>query len=188
MPEDFLGDRKKALEESFFAKQNAALLDRMRDEREKKAAVDALATNSKINNRQTLEKLVELGLDTATWTALSIVPLVEVAWADGKVDSRERAAVLEAAHDQGIAKGTPSHELLESWLASRPAGSLFASWGAYAAELAANLSAAERAELSADLHERAEAVARAAGGILGIGSISAAEQRVLDALGTPFVK
>jgi uncharacterized tellurite resistance protein B-like protein len=186
MPEDFLGDRKKALEESFFAKQNAALLDRMREKREKQAAIDALATNSKIANRQTLEKLVDLGLDGATWAALSLVPLVEVAWADGEVDAKERAAVLEAAQEQGVAKGSPSHELLESWLASRPAGSLFASWGAYAAELAANLSPEEREELRADLAERAESVARSAGGILGIGSISTPERKVIDALAKPF--
>jgi uncharacterized tellurite resistance protein B-like protein len=158
----------------------------MREKREKQNAVEAIATHSKISNRQTLEKLVDLGLDPASWAALSLVPLVEVAWADGEVDAKERAAVLEAAHDQGVTRGTPSHALLESWLASRPAGTLFASWGAYAAELASNLSPAEREELRADLHERAMSVARAAGGILGIGSISTPEQRVLDALGRPF--
>ncbi|MDH3686399.1 MAG: hypothetical protein OEP95_09235 [Myxococcales bacterium] len=186
MSEDFLGDRKKALEESFFAKQNAALLDKMREERERQVVVDALAANSNISNRHTLKKLVDLGLDTATWAALSIVPLVEVAWADGEVDGRERAAVLDAAHEHGVEKGTPSHELLESWLEKRPASSLFASWGAYAAEISSNLSPAEREELRANLAERAESVARAAGGILGIGSISTPERRVLDALSTPF--
>lgn len=186
MSDEFLGDRKKALEESFFAKQNATLLERMRAEREKEAAVDALARASQIEDRETLEKLVDLGLDSATWAALSLVPLVEVAWADGDVKENERHAVLAAAQEQGIEKGTPSHALLESWLTSRPGPSLFASWGAYATELAANLTPDQRAALHRDLADRAHAVARAAGGILGIGSESHAERRVIDALGKPF--
>jgi len=186
MSDEFLGDRKKALEESFFAKQNAALLEKMRAEREKEAAIESLARTSRIDDREILEKLVDLGIDAATWAALSLVPLVEVAWADGDVKDKERAAVLAAAQEQGIDSGTPSHALLESWLGTRPGPALFASWGGYATELAANLSPAERSALHRDIADRAFAVARAAGGILGVGSISEAEKLVLDALGKPF--
>jgi uncharacterized tellurite resistance protein B-like protein len=186
MSDEFLGDRKKALEESFFAKQNAALLERMRAEREKEAAVESLARTSKIEDRETLVKLVELGLDAATWAALSIVPLVEVAWADGDVNAKERDAVLSAAHEQGIETGTASHDLLESWLNTRPGPALFASWAAYATELAAALSIDQRQALHRDLAERAQGIARAAGGLLGIGRVSDAEQRAIDSLGKPL--
>jgi hypothetical protein len=100
MSSEFLGDRKKALEESFFAKQNAAVLERMREKRERDAAIEALSRTSNIADRAILEKLVELGIDAATWAALSLVPLVEVAWADGDVKAKEREAVLAAAHEQ----------------------------------------------------------------------------------------
>jgi uncharacterized tellurite resistance protein B-like protein len=186
MSSEFLGDRKKALEESFFAKQNAAVLERMREKRERVAAIEALSRTSNIADRAILEKLVELGIDAATWAALSLVPLVEVAWADGDVKAKEREAVLAAAHEQGIESGSPSHQLLEAWLTERPASSLFASWGAYATELAANLDSHQRAALHRDLADRAHAVARAAGGILGIGAESEAERRVIEALGRPF--
>ena len=186
MPDDFLGDRKKSLEESFFAKQNQALLERMRVKREKQAAIEALARASNIRDSEVLAKLVDLGLDAASWAALSLVPLVEVAWADGEVDARERDAILVAAAEQGIAPGTSSRELLESWLDTRPEASLFATWGAYAAELAAQLDADQRAALRAEIVERARKIAESAGGILGLGRVSDAEKRAIAALEKPF--
>src|SRR5262249_23926806 len=145
MSQDFLGDRKKALEESFFAKQNAALVERLRAQREKQSRAEDLARVSLIRDPEVVEKLVELGLDAATWVALSLVPLVEVAWADGRVERREREAILAAAIEHGIEPGSPSREMLESWLDAPPQGALFAAWGAYATGLAAKLSDAERA-------------------------------------------
>ncbi len=187
MSDEFLGDRRKALEEAFFAKQNAAQLEQMRAERERKAAVEALERLSSISDRKLLEKLVDLGLDGASWTALSLVPLVEVAWADGSVMEREREAILAAAAEAGITVGSPGHGLLETWLAHRPEPSLFASWAGYAVELASKLDARERVALRDDLVERARRVARAAGGLLGIGTVSEAEKRVIGKVAEPFV-
>lgn len=179
LSDEFLGDRKKALEGTFFAKRNAGLLDRMR-------AQDDLARVSLIRDPEVLGRLVDLGLDAASWVALTLVPLVEVAWADGSLARRERDAILTAAAEQGIEPGSPSREMLESWLDTRPPGALFAAWGAYATGLAAKLSGDQRVTLRGELVERARKVAQAAGGILGIASISDAEQRVLAALEEPF--
>ena len=186
MSDDFLGDRKKALEESFFAKQNAQLLDQMRSDREKLAAIDALARVSNIDDQKILHALVEQGVDTATWAALSLVPLVEVAWADGEVQPKERDAILAAAAEHGIQPGTPSHDLLESWLETPPGAQLFATWGAYVVGLAAQLSPPVRTAMRAEIAERARKVAEAAGGILGIGSVSESEKRALDRVEQPF--
>jgi uncharacterized tellurite resistance protein B-like protein len=158
----------------------------MRAKREKQASIEALARASKIRDSEVLEKLVDLGLDAASWAALSLVPLVEVAWADGAVEARERDAILAAAAEQGIAPGSPSRALLESWLGARPEASLFATWGAYATELAAQLGADQRAALRAEIVERARVVAESAGGMLGFGRISDAEKRVIAALEKPF--
>jgi hypothetical protein len=120
LSDEFLGDRKKSLEASFFAKQNAALLERMRAQREKQSRGEDLARVSLIRDPEVIDKLVELGLDAASWVALSLVPLVEVAWADGAIERRERDAILAAAVEQGIEPGSPSRSMLESWLCSRP--------------------------------------------------------------------
>jgi len=63
---------------------------------------------------------------------------------------------------------------------------VFAAWGGYVTELVANLSAEEREAMRARLVERARKVAKAAGGMLGIASISDAEKRVIAALEKPF--
>lgn len=186
MSDEFLGDRKKSLEETFFAKQNAALLERMRAQREKQSRAEEIARVSLIQDREVVEKLVELGLDAASWVALSLVPLVEVAWVDGVIDARERNAILAAAAKHGIEPGSPSRAMLESWLDARPPAALFAAWGAYAAGLAAKLSDAERATVRREIVERARKVAQSAGGMLGIASISDAEKRVIAELEKPF--
>ena len=120
MADEFLGDRKKALEESFFAKENARLLDHMKAEKASKASKERLAEISGIDDEAVLGKLAALNIESDTWAAISLVPLVEVAWADGKIDEKERRAVLSAAEANGIFSGSPSHELLESWLSRRP--------------------------------------------------------------------
>jgi hypothetical protein len=186
LSDEFLGDRKKSLEESFFAKQNTALLERMRAQREKQSRAEDLARVSLIRDPEVIDKLVELGLDAASWVALSLVPLVEVAWADGAISRRERDAILAAAAEQGIEPGSPSRSMLESWLDSRPQAALFAAWGAYATGLSAKLSDTERAALRREIVDRARKVAKAAGGMLGIASISDAEKRVIAALEKPF--
>jgi hypothetical protein len=186
MAKEFLGDRRTAFEEMFFAKKEAKVLSELRQERERKAAIEALARASGIDDPDLLARLVDLGIDARSWTALSLVPLVEVAWADGSIDAKERAAILTAASEHGLHRTAPGHVLLESFLRNRPDAKLFASWGGYMTELAAQLTAEERAEVCTQIVERARKVAASAGGILGIGAISDAEKRVLAALERPF--
>ena len=186
MAKEFLGDRRTAFEEMFFAKQEAKVLSELRQERERKAAVEALARASGIDDPDLLTRLVDLGIDARSWTALSLVPLVEVAWADGTIDEKERAAILAAAVEHGLHRTSPGYVLLESFLHDRPDAALFASWGGAMTEFAAQLTPAERAEVRAQIVDRARKVARAAGGMLGIASISDAEKRVLAALERPF--
>ena len=184
--DDFLGDRKRSLEATFFAQRSAAVLENLHGKDEKGSRAEHLARVSLIRDPEVLEKLVDLGLDAASWVALTLVPLVEVAWADGSLERRERNAILTAAAEQGIEPGSPSHEMLESWLDARPPGALFAAWGAYATGLAAKLATEQRAMVRSQIVERARKVAQSAGGILGIASISDAERRVLAALEEPF--
>ena len=131
MSDDFLGDRKKALEDSFFAKQNAELLERMRAERAHQATREELERVSGLGDPEVLAKLVELGIAPETWSAISLVPLVEVAWANGQVEEKERIAVLSGAEANGVIAGSPAHQLLEGWLSRRPDARLLAVWGEY---------------------------------------------------------
>ncbi len=46
MTKDFLGDRKKALEESFFARENARLLEQLKAEKDTQETRETLANAS----------------------------------------------------------------------------------------------------------------------------------------------
>jgi hypothetical protein len=187
MTKEFLGDRKKALEESFFARENAALLERLKAERSTHETREVLATISGIKSDEILEKLCALGVNANTWTAVSIAPLVEVAWADGKVDEAEHRAVLAAAETNGITSGSPGYLLLESWLAHRPDGTLLEVWGAFIVGLCAELRESERKSLKNQILGRARSVAEATGGFLGLGSkISTEEEVILTELAKAF--
>jgi hypothetical protein len=187
MSKEFLGDRKQALEESFFAKENAKLLEQLKAEKDKKAAREALSSVTGEIDVGILDKLNELGVEADTWAAVSIAPMVEVAWANGKVEDGEREAVMSAAQQVGIQPSSPSALLLESWLSRRPDGRLLEVWGAYMVSLCAALSEDEKTKLKEQVLGRARDVAEAAGGFLGLGNkISAEEQVVLDELSKAF--
>ena len=183
---EFLDDRRRSLEEAFFAKQNKQLLDKMRQKAEAEELAQALSEASGITDQEVLGHLVAAGVHAESAAALALVPLVEVAWADGKMEKSERRAILSAAEESGIATDSASHELLESWLDVRPEPSLLDSWKEYAGELAKSLSTEAAAALKKQVLGRAREVARSAGGLLGLASISFVEEKKLEELARAF--
>jgi len=187
--DDFLRDREKALEESFFAKQNEKLRQALREREEARVSREELARVSGVADTQILDKLLQLGIGAETWTALSVVPLIEVAWADGSVDDKERRAVLAGAEANGIVAGSPGYQVLEAWLRNRPDGRLLQTWGEYIVGLCACLDPAERHALRDEVMGRARSVAEATGGFLGLGKrISSEEEVVLGELEKAFTQ
>lgn len=181
-----LGERKKALEEQFFARQEKELRERVRREQAAKARREALAEASGIHDEAVLDRLAALELDGETVAALSLVPLVEVAWADRALHAAERAAVLRAARESGVAPDSAAWVLLESWLETRPDAALLTAWEGYVEALVAGLDPQERRALRHELLDRARAVAEAAGGFLGVGKVSEAETAMLARLERAF--
>lgn len=187
MSKEFLHDRERALEEVFFAEQDKALLRRLKEADEKKSKKEALAAASGITDDTVLEKLVGFGVDAATVAALSLAPLVLVAWADGEVDARERAAVLSAAAEVGVEEHGQGRQLLERWLANRPPPHLITAWTDYIRAISPRLNEVDKKQLKSDLLDRAHKVAGAAGGLLGIGSrTSSVEKEMLARLEKAF--
>lgn len=188
MPNPGMQERGRALEEAFFQKQHEQQLARLRLQQEQEEAREALAAASGIHDDpELLDRLAGLGIRAETLAALTLIPLVEVAWADGKMEAREREAILRGAESSGIAPGSPSHGLLEIWTQDRPAPELLASWERYIAALSAELSADQKWHLEERIVGRARAVAEAAGGFLGLGSkVSAEEEAMLSRLEKAF--
>lgn len=154
-----------------------------RESAEAETSLEELSLASGITDEGTLRLLMDLELSMDLLSALALVPLVEVAWADGHMDDKERSAILQAADAQGIDANSPAYELLAKWLDRRPTSQLFDAWRDYIAALMEPLLANERAQLREALLGRARDVAEAAGGFLGLGAVSREEAAVLDRLG-----
>src|SRR3982074_829539 len=89
-----LGDRGKSLEDEFFRKENERAIERLRELKQRTTSRETPAKAIGITNKKTIDGLIGLGIRPEIVSALAIVPLVEVAWADGSLDAKERQAVL----------------------------------------------------------------------------------------------
>jgi hypothetical protein len=184
---EILRDRGKSLEDEFFRREDQRLLARLQELQSAEMNREALAKASGITRPDVLDKLLQLGIRAETLAALSIVPLVEVAWADGTLDAKERRAVLDHAADAGIASGSTAAGLLQAWLERRPERKLLDAWTALVHALRDEVGPEESARLRTELVDRARAVARASGGVLGMGSkVSSAEDAMLAHLEGAF--
>ena len=182
----YLEERKQALENAFFAKKNSELLDKVKAELDLAKQRDALKATTGIEEDAVLDRITELGVGVESLTALSIAPLVMVAWADGTVDLKERNAILQGAEKSGVKSGSTAHALLQGWLEEKPDDSLYQAWESYTVAISEKLQPGELLKLKEQVLGRCKLVAEAAGGFLGLGSISASEQAVLDKLAKAF--
>lgn len=178
MYDDPFGDRRKAHEESYFTKRDEELRARMRARAERDERRRALAAVTGIDDDWVLDALLARGIDERSVEGFALLPLAEVAWADGRVEDAERAAALAAARQRGV--GADGCALLEAWLAQPPDDSLCEVWRAFVAARATALDPPHRDAWCRELLDQARAVARASGGVLGLGSkVSAAEEQAL---------
>ncbi|HEX3765916.1 MAG TPA: hypothetical protein VHW23_44770 [Kofleriaceae bacterium] len=186
MSEVTLQDRERALENQFYEKENQDKLAAMRRKLDTQASKDELRKASGMTDDAVLEQLVALGLRSNTIAALSLVPLIQVAWADGAIQDNERTAILQGAHGKGLEEGSDGYELLQSWLAREPGEELFIAWEAYIKALASQLNDEQNRLLKNQIVGFAKLVATAAGGILGFGKVSASEEKVLHRIEAAF--
>lgn len=154
---------------------------------EEAEAAGALKRATGIDDPDLLVRLAELGIRAETLAALTLIPLIEIAWADGVMDAVERAEVLRGAVTCGIAAESASYRLLEIWTIERPAPEILAIWREFIAAIASSLGAREREALRAKIIGRARSVAKAAGGFLdATPSVSVEERTALFALDSAF--
>ncbi|MEM7412620.1 MAG: hypothetical protein AAF430_20485 [Myxococcota bacterium] len=185
MSSNQLSDRGRQLDDAFFKQDAQGFRDALAaDEAE---AAGALARATGIDDEPLLARLAELGIRPETLAALTLIPLIETAWADGVMDSRERSAILDGAASCGIGSESASHRLLELWTQERPTPDLVLLWREFLKAVAETLNPQERANLRAKVIGRAHAVAAAAGGLLDASpNVSPEEWAVMDDLGAAF--
>ncbi len=183
---DSLEERGRALENQFFDKENKQKLAVMKEKLDSQTSREELRKASGMSDDAVLDKLVGLGLRANTIAALSLVPLISVAWADGAIQDNERTAILQGAAGKGLEQGTDGYELLQTWLAKQPSEELFTAWEAYIKALASQLNDEQNRLLKNQIVGFAKMVASSAGGILGFGKVSGTEEKILGRIETAF--
>ena len=127
-----------------------------------------------------LQELESLGFTPETVSLLPLIPVLQVAWAEGKVTDAERAVLLDLARARDIEEGSAADRKLKEWLAHKPTEKVFASAGHL---IAAMLSGPSAMNLSADeVVNYCEVIASASGGMLGIHPVSSEERALIASI------
>src|SRR5262245_21448619 len=188
MDRDSFKERERAQEEGYFRAQDAKLLEKLREDARLEEIVLALAEQLQVDNPELLRRVIALGVRLDTGPAFLLAPLVQVAWAEGKVTDRERDTVLRLAAARGVQPGSPAHAQLLKWLEERPSNDLFdTAMEAIRGGLAV-LPPEEREQRLKRIVQACQEVAEASGGlakVLGLGSgVSSEEDALLAAIST----
>src|SRR5262249_6851303 len=181
MPErDMFSAREHWLEETYFRKRDEELIERLHERQAREVERVHMAESTGIDDQATLKELQDDGYTEETIALLLLVPLVEVAWAEGGVADRERRMIFQIAQSRGITPGSRAHAQLTEWLDRRPSGRLFEDTlhaiGLMFDTLPPERRRASRENLIAYCNRIAALVS---GGIFGEGKISDEEQALI---------
>ncbi len=183
----FLSGRRRILEDAFFRQQDAILIEQFHKMEKMKETKEALSQVSGIRDDKVLDRLVALNVRPETLASLAMIPLIEIAWADGSIGNREREAILRAADAKGFTRGGIDYTLIESWLTHKPPANMLEAWTQYVRGLSSSLDPSQMAALRDELIGHARDIAEASGGFLGLTSkISEAEQVKIERLKAAF--
>lgn len=186
MQDRIFGDREKAMEEAYFRQQDAHLLDKLRHKADLDEIAVALRDKLHVENPELLVKIREFGISLETAPAFFLAPLVQVAWAEGKLSKVEREAVLHFARQRGMDPDSAAYEQLLEWLRVRPSDKFFDVALETIKSAYAVLPPGERAERIKEVVQACQDVAEASGGLgrlLGLGNgVSTIEASTLDAI------
>jgi hypothetical protein len=137
-----------------------------------------------MTDRELTDALKGLGMDAASFRALPLLPLVQVAWADGSVQDAERALILQLAAER-YQLDEEGQRMLRNWLHHPPShGYVKRGHQVLLALCRYGASGDPRygREGLADVIGFAKQVARAAGGFFGLGAVAAEEAEAIDAI------
>ncbi|HEX2922199.1 MAG TPA: hypothetical protein VHO50_13635 [Bacteroidales bacterium] len=175
----------KKLEDAFFAEKDLKLINQLKQMKQLEENMDSISKVSGITNNVVLKKLVELNIRPEIVAALSIVPVVEIAWADNKLDLKEKQAILSYS-EKHIGLNETSKGLLTQWLERKPPEDMLEAWIHYIRGVCEKLNAEEKKSFKDSFMNQAHTIANASGGFLGIGKTSKEEYKVLKILDSAF--
>jgi hypothetical protein len=178
--EDGITDEVRQREEEYFRRQDRELIERLR-----RAAADAelrktLEHATGIHDAAQLEELQALGFTPQTLSLLPLVPVLQVAWAEGGISTAERTMIVNLARSREITAGSAADLQLQAWLDTRPSEDTFRKAVRLIGAMLDHPAGAERQVTADSLLKHCEEIAQASGGLFGIGRVSAEEKAALE--------
>lgn len=173
-----------AREEEYIRRHEQELIEKLRRNLKNEATAEGIKAATGITDAELLTHLAELGIDRDNIRSLHLVPLVQVAWADGEIAADELDLLLAAAAEAGVVDG-PARALFDAMLQKPPSKALYDNAMRYINALVKALPEAEAAKATENLAELAYRVADANGGIFGLfGRVEDSEKVVLRDIAT----
>lgn len=160
-------ERKNKVEEEYFRKQEKELVEKMQTDKTRESERLEMGSALGTADAGIVDALQKLGYTPATVPLLYLVPLIQVAWAEGSVSKHERQLILEAAHARGIEFGSTAYECLSEWLTARPTEEFFERTLRVISAQLETLPLEERENSKRDLVTYCAKVAEVSGGIIG---------------------
>lgn len=137
-----------------------------------------------LSDLQLCERLARIGITGSTAAAIALVPVLEVAWADTKIQQGERDTILgEGKADYGFSQ-PESRQLLDHWLKNRPSPHMMGAWVQFVKTLGRVMAPGDHDELRDSLVQLCRSVAQAAGGVFV--KVSGSEEKVLQQIHAAF--
>jgi hypothetical protein len=170
----------RSREEEYFRRKDRELVERMRQAAAASEARQALEAQSGIHDPALLQELEALGFTPETVSLLPLVPIVQVAWAEGGVSAEERTLIVQLARQRGVGAGTAGDQQLATWLDERPSEDVFARATRLIRAILDTPDAERKGLTIEDLIQHCEEIAAASGGVLGFRKISAEERTLLE--------
>jgi hypothetical protein len=166
-------------EERYFKEREKEQREKLRAKLDKSAA--ELEDQQKIAsslgaNEAIAARIKTLGFDGESAKVFDLLPLVHVAWADGTIQKGERASILRIVEARGLGPDSAGFQLIAALLDERPSDAFMRQ----SLEVLKELVAAKGGS-AASLVDLCVEVARASGGLLGIGAKVSAEEKQLIA-------
>jgi hypothetical protein len=188
MSEGDYGNRPHAMEDDYFYKKDRELIEKMRRAAADEKARSEMAAQIRINDPGLIKDLGELGFTPETVKVLPLMPIVQLAWAEGGVSADERKLVVSLARNRGINEGSPADQLLADWMTRAPAPEVFSNAMRLIRAMLDAAPAGGDAITADDIMRYCELIAAASGGIFGIGKVSSEERATLAQIAAELKK
>ncbi len=168
----------------YFYQKDRELIEKMRKAAANEKARSEMAGRIRINEPGLISDLQELGFTPETVRVLPLMPIVQLAWAEGGVSPAERTLLVSLARNRGIDEGSPADQLLADWMARAPSPEIFSNAMRLIRAMLANAAPGPDMISADDIIRYCELIAEASGGIFGIGKVSAEERATLAQIAT----